>query len=144
MVKNILFIALISMISLFTNTISAQTIADCGGLKGKAYYYSGGSVSEGWKEDGFSGKRGIRILHKEGEQYDIFYGTPPNGKSVLQYGGMVSLATKNNNIYQVLAIDPIGLLELYLFDLNTKTMTLSQHSTRLPEIKTGTYIAKCK
>ena len=58
-------------------------------------------------------------------------------------GNVIPLATKNN-VLQFLAADPAGLLELYLFDLNTKTMTLSQQSRMSPIIKTGTYVAKCK
>ena len=117
----------------------SQTIADCSNLVGKAYYQSGD-----WKEDSFSGNRGIRILQKNGDDFDIFYGQPPGGKSVRKFGGNVIPLAMQNNVLQFLAADPAGLLELYLFDLNTKTMTLSQQSRMSPIIKTGTYVAKCK
>ena len=78
------------------------------------------------------------------DDFDIFYGQPPGGKSVRKFGGNVIPLATQNNVLQFLAADPAGLLELYLFDLNTKTMTLSQQSRMSPIIKTGTYVAKCK
>ena len=137
LVKTILSTAIIFFVSSAIGF--SETIVECSNLVGKAYYQNGE-----WKEDSYSGKRGIRILHKSGKDFDIFYGQPPNGKSVRKYGGNVYPLMEQNNILQFLATDPAGLLELYLFDLNTKTMTLSQQSRMSPIIKTGTYVAKCK
>ena len=136
-IKFILYLSVTFFLSFAT--VFSQTIIECSNLVGKAYYQSGE-----WKEDSYSGNRGIRILQKSVEDFDIFYGQPPNGKSVRKYGGNVIPLAMGNNIFQFLATDPAGLLELYLFDLNKKTMTLSQQSRMLAIVKTATYVAKCK
>ena len=136
---NFNFIILIFFISL---PASAQTVISCSSLKGKAYYFPNVANTKGsWEDDGFS--NGKRILYKNGENFDIFYSSPPDGKSVLKYGGQVFPLMITDDMQQFLAVDPMGYTEIYLFDLKNKIMSLSQHSTATVATKTATYIASC-
>ena len=129
------------------NIAASQSLFDCGPNAGYSYYFAGKYVSAdkaGWHEDGTSEGQFSLILRAD--DLDVLFRDAT--------GSLVSAQADGAKIYplhigdtsaSVLVIYPLNVVEIYQFDLASKSYTLS--STKFGEApirKAGTLAGKCR
>ena len=137
------YFAIIS--SLLGLPANAETIIQCGGSEGWAYYFGDTSINEkdeGWMQDGIS-KGGI-ALTREGNDLDILMKDAVGMMSVKGEGASVSLVDAYGDFVTVLVSYPQGSKEMYTFDIKRKKVSWSQHKFGLLFDKASTMIADCQ
>ena len=139
---------LLALLTVGSSGIAAsQSLFDCGPNAGYSYYFAGGYVSEdkaGWHEDGTSEGQFSLILR--GDDLDVLFRDAT--------GSLISAQADGAKIYplhigdtsaSVLVIYPLNAVEIYQFDLASKSYTLS--STKYGEApirKASTFAGKCR
>lgn len=130
-----------------SGSVLAQSIVDCGRNSGYSYYFAGGYVSAdkaGWHEDGTSDGQFSLILR--GEELDVLFRDATGSLVSAQAdGGQIFPLHIGDESESVLVIYPLNVVEVYQFDLVSKSYTLS--STKYGEApirKAGTLAGKCR
>ena len=137
------YIPIISL--LFALPASAETIIQCGGSAGWAYYFgdiTAQQKDEGWMQDGIS-KGGI-ALTREGNDLDILMKDSVGMMSVKGEGATVQLVDAYGAFITVLVNYPQGSKEIYTFDIERKKVSWSQHKFGVMFDKVTTMIADCQ
>ncbi len=122
-----------------------ETIMQCGGSKGWAYYFAGPSTGEpdmGWVEDGISA--GGVALTREGDILDLLIKDSIGLVSVTGEGATVSLIDAYGDYITVLVSYPQGSKELYTFDVGRRKLSWSQHRFGFATDKVQTFLADCQ
>lgn len=126
---------------------ASQSLFDCGPNAGYSYYFAGKYVSAdkaGWHEDGTSEGQFTLILR--GDDLDVLFRDAT--------GSLVSAQADGAKIYplhigdtsaSVLVIYPLNVVEIYQFDLASKSYTLSSMKFgEAPIRKDSTFAGKCR
>ena len=147
MKENLIAISLAAFAFGNSGSVLAQSLFDCGPNSGCSYYFAGGYVSvdkAGWHEDGTSNGQFSLVLR--GEELDVLFRDAS--------GSLVSAQADGGQIYplhigdasvSVLVIYPLNVVEVYQFDLASKSYTLSSMKCgEAPIRKADTLAGKCK
>ena len=126
---------------------SSQSLLDCGPNTGYTYYFAGGYVPAdmaGWQQDGISNGQFSLILR--GEELDVlFLDASGSLVSAQADGGQIYPLHISDTAVSVLVIYPLDVVEVYQFDLSSKSYTLSSVKYGdAPIRKAGTLAGKCR
>ena len=124
----------------------AQSLFDCGPNIGYSYYFAGEYVSAenaGWHEDGTSDGQFSLILR--GDDLDVLFRDASGSLVSAQAdGGQIFPLHIGDASVSVLVIYPLNVVEVYQFDLASKSYTLSSMKYgEAPIRKAGTLAGKC-
>lgn len=124
----------------------ANTIITCGPNAGHAFYFPGIIVKAkdaGWHKDGT--KDGKTALTVNGKQIDVLFADATgNLNSAISTGGQVVVLGESGPWVTVLVNYPKKTVELYTFNLQSKTYAMSSHKYgESPIQKAATFTGKC-
>ena len=112
----------VALFFLAVQQVRAQTLTECGGSDGYAYYFSGGAVpakESGLRPDGVTGGR--IILNYIDKEFDVItknaFGAT---SSVKQSGAQIIPMASGDGLIGVMAAYPTGVLETYVFQLDSR------------------------
>lgn len=112
----------------------------CGASAGHSYFPNG----DGWKADGMS--KGVVILRKKADQYDLKIGDASGGVfSALEDGARV-IAREEAGVIQVLVVYPTMTIETYLFSATSAgRSTLAWTSSKRSGIadRVSVFVSSC-
>jgi hypothetical protein len=123
----------------------AQTIIECSGSAGKAYYFDiepQTGEPTGWIDDGISD--GSVVFVRNGDAFDIIIRDAIGTISATAEGARVSVIDVRDPFVEVLVSYPQGPKELYTFDLKERRLVWSQHKFGVMFDKASTFVAECK
>ncbi len=132
------------MMAFAAGPISAQTIIECSGSAGKAYYFDNDPQTDeptGWVDDGISA--GSVVLVRNGEALDIIIRDAFGTMSASAEGATVVLLEFRDPFIEVLVSYSQGAKELYTFDLQARRLIWSQHKFGVMFDKAHTFLADC-
>jgi hypothetical protein len=125
--------------------VNAQTIIECSGSTGKAFFFGNDPQTGdqiGWIDDGISD--GSVALIRNGDTFDVIQKDAIGIISAAAEGATVAVIDVHEPFVDVLVSYPQGAKELYTFDLVGKRVTWTQHKFGVLFDKASTYIADCK
>ena len=130
----------------FANTLPAhgQTIIECEGSFGKAFYFSDSPETGdevGWVDDGITD--GSVVLVRNGDALDIIIRDAVGRISATAEGANVILLDVRDPFIEVLVSYPQGAKELYTFDMKERRLAWSQHKFGVAFDKAATFLAEC-
>ena len=121
-----------------------QTIIECEGSFGKAFYYDDSPETGeqvGWVDDGITD--GSVVLVRSGDALDIILRDTVGTISATAEGATVILLEVRDPFIEVLVSYPQGAKELYTFDLQERRLAWSQHKFGVMFDKAATFLADC-
>lgn len=130
----------------FATTLPAngQTIIECEGSFGKAFYFADSPETGeevGWVDDGITD--GSVVLVRNGDALDIIMRDAVGTISATAEGATVILLDVRDPFIEVLVSYPQGAKELYTFDMKERRLAWSQHKFGVAFDKAATFLAEC-
>lgn len=123
----------------------AQTIIECSGSAGKAFYFDIDPQTgkpTGWVDDGIS--NGSVVLVVNDNSVDIIIKDAVSTFSARADGATVTLLEVRDPFVEILVSYPQGAKELYTFDVKERRLVWSQHKFGVLFDKASTFISECK
>jgi len=133
------------MVCVFSPQAWGETIIECDGGQGKAFYYDNDpetGAQIGWIDDDMTD--GAIVLVINGDSADIIIKDAIGTISASAEGATVTVLDVHEPFVDVLVAYPQGPKELYTFDLDLRRVAWSQHKFGVMFDKAQTFVADCK